>query len=456
VLNVDNDIDRINQLYMNSNNNINDRKTILSRLRHSCIFKIDRKVDFRKPYGEFDIYKKLITNEKTISPYFLLPFGRARIQMDNNIINKSSALRSILSDKINNNNHNNNNNNNNNEDETGMTGLLMERCVGTLSNIIKSDRYFDSEFNLINNEYIDKFNWQPSKSSTSVLHQSIGKFSDLSISTSKCLLKDLRNQSKILLHFLHLCECVKYLHSKYIIHTDLKLSNIFIRVIERNEIKVEKIQLILADFDISALCKSTIANNIDTKDIKNPPATYGYHECIYNRLTSFNQMKKNDCKNYFKTFNEVYAGIDIFELGIIFLIMIYRIKFENPILYWIKYEMEKHNIKLNKNNQYCTPACVLLKHKLKINDVHFAAKLKNTYSQINKTSIDFELKIIEEDFTRSKYFEYERERHVQVINDVENKLIKPELCILLDRMTCEPQHRLTISECIKELTNIIK
>ena len=42
----------------------------------------------------------------------------------------------------------------------------MERCVGTLSDVIESDKYFNENFDKItDNKILQKFDWQPSKPS---------------------------------------------------------------------------------------------------------------------------------------------------------------------------------------------------------------------------------------------------------------------------------------------------
>ena len=162
---IDNNIDRINEVYMHSNNNIIDNESILSRLRHSCIFKIDKIKQVNRSFIEYEIYKILITNEKTISPYFVMPFARAR-----KYFNHMKNLPSVVTSLLNNNNTNNNNHNNNNDntENLSLTGLLMERCVGTLSDVIESDKYFNENFDKItDNKILQKFDWQPSKPSDS-------------------------------------------------------------------------------------------------------------------------------------------------------------------------------------------------------------------------------------------------------------------------------------------------
>ena len=291
----------------------------------------------------------------------------------------------------------------------------------------------------------------------------LGSFRDLSIATCICLLKALRSRFGIIEHFIHLCECVKFLHSKNIIHADLKLVNTFIRVLKRSEDRVLSVQLLLGDFDIAVKC-NIVNNKMNTKGIDNKLATFGYHESIYNKLTSFQDMKKYKCDKYYKKYPDIYAGIDIFELGMIFLMMIYRINFNYPIIYWIKYEMNNckvekkinnnNNSNLNLNYNSCTVAHVLLYHKLEIN-TKYVETLKSSFSIFSRESSDFESKVIEIDFFRSKQCEYERTRHFQVIEDVQNKIIPTSLCNLLENMTCEnPNQRISIQKCIEQLNSI--
>ena len=75
---------------------------------------------------------------------------------------------------------------------------------------------------------------------------------------------------------------MKFLHSKNIIHCDLKLSNVFIRVLKRNSKSVQSVQLLLADFDIATVCANNNQNNKVFNNI----------DFLYNKNKMFNINNK--------------------------------------------------------------------------------------------------------------------------------------------------------------------
>lgn len=412
---------------------------------HTCIYKMDKHAQLDRAYDEYKIYKLLQYGETIPSPYHVTPYLRGEQQQNTSIVSQqrySSALSSL-------------------QKSIPYRGIILERCVGSFEDFIKYDHLFDENM-ILTCDVIDQyvFDWQPtslndssfaisikqqtttksttpsqillsmSKSSSSS-DTNISKpilFRDFSIATCHRVLTDLRNISSLLQHFHHLCKCVEFLHSKHIIHTDLKLQNIFVRTLDTSSTHVNKIQLILADFDIAIRGKfNNQTNEIDT--LSNTIGTYGYHEAVYHDSISFVDACACNTNrfyaNYSKQYQQAYTGIDVFSLGIICLTMIYRVRLETHLVFWIKKHLSYQNTFCEENNKdatyKCSPAHVMLYHPT----------------------------------ITSKATKHEVIRHKQVLSDVASNIIPKQLCDLLHEMTnVNPESRIKLQQCVEYLKSI--
>jgi hypothetical protein len=399
---------------------------------HTCIYKMDKHKEMDRAEDEFKIYKKLQYNEIIPSPYHVTPYLRGEQQYSTTLSRNSQSLQAMA--------------------RSVPRGILLERCVGSLDDMIKNDRWFDNNMNFTCTDF-DKylFDWQPSalndtkfntksdrtskqtisshnpKSSSSTSSSSPSTssdtsqailFRDLSIATCLRVSTDLRNIPSLLQHFHHLCKCVEFLHSKYIIHTDLKPQNIFVRTIDTSSTHVNKIQLILADFDIAIQG----IHNGETHEIESSirtTGTFGYHEAVYNENVTLADAIKFNTLAYTRT---ACTSVDIFSLGIMFLLMIYRIKFTTHLILWIKQDLVTKVCEQEKQDSTfkCSPAHVMLFHR----------SLKGI---TNATPNEIK-------------------RNQQVRSDVASNLIPKQLCDLLHAMTnILPEKRIKLKPCIEQI-----
>ena len=242
--------------------------------------------------------------------------------------------------------------------------------------------------------------------------------------------------SSLLVHCIQLCRCVKFLHSKSVIHTDLKPSNIFVRALEATATTVDRIELVIADFDCSYLYDKPLINDLFSDHI----GTLGFHECLYSRLTTFESAVKKS--KYYEAFmnkyKEGYFGVDVFGLGMVFLMMIYRVHIDVVFAHWIKHEISTCSRQQNENI-FCSPAHVLLYHSQITPNLYFP--------------------VPSADFARLPETNWKRIRHRRVVDDVKAGNIPKALCDLLEKMTNDydaaQQQRISIDDCITTLQNIL-
>jgi hypothetical protein len=201
----------------------------------------------------------------------------------------------------------------------------------------------------------------------------------------------------------------------------LYIQNIFVRTVDTSSTHVNKIQLVLADFDIAIQGKhNNETNEIDTTD--NTIGTFGYHEAVYHDNVSLEDAYKFNTANYTKQYQTAYAGIDVFSIGIICLTMIYRVKLTTHLVWWIKKHLavpKTYCEQYKKDKTFkCTSAHVMLYHP-------------ELTSKATKNEIT---------------------RHRQVLSDVASNIIPKQLCDLLHEMTnVLPEKRIKLYQCIAQL-----
>lgn len=129
-------------------------------------------------------------------------------------------------------------------------GNILERCVGNLAQVCATDNVFDADMKL-KPLYVHQstFGWQPDVSKSA---QGESQLSLLTKSLCKAVceqfIRDLRDPNTILEHFLHLARAVEFVHSRGVVHNDLKSENIFVRATRCSGSNVS-VQLVIADFD---------------------------------------------------------------------------------------------------------------------------------------------------------------------------------------------------------------
>jgi serine/threonine protein kinase len=306
-------------------------------------------------------------------------------------------------------------------------GLLLERCVTSLSVIIKLNRLFDENLNIIQlNNGNNNIEIIENKLSKHLDHA----FYRLALNTTKQLLRELRDYKfHLIRHFIHLCECIKFLHSRNVIHHDIKPHNILVRVLECHKNNTNndnasnlQTQLVLTDFDCAVYYQH------QKKRTKFTPCTVTYAPWDYyaNMVDAEQQVI---CEDQYPS-----PAFDVFSLGIVFLEMLYgvpitgcmaKLVFSAYMKRIISNSNASSSLSYLATTMPCSPAHVLLYHNI---------ESKDFYNSIGSDFI---------------------EGHKHVCQLVSQQQIDKRLCDLLCLMTHERQNnRPDIDTCIKTLRNI--
>jgi serine/threonine protein kinase len=349
------------------------------------------------------------------------------------------------------------------------TGILVERTVGSLNEVFKTDYIFADDMTINpkrNNPLLRSvFEWQVTHhpDDTSSDRDKRRLFSDLCMCTCQRLIADIRVLTSLYHHFHHLAHCVRYMHEKGVLHCDIKPNNIFVRAIESTSDAVTRVQLVLADFDLARNCHRDVSRHDGTFEKDAPFGTTGYHPNIYCPTIPYTTVAYSyllsdhrptarparDALRQYKFFN-LYATpfLDIYFLGLVFLSMFHRSKLTEPWYIHIKREMVTCTVyPLNPpyrlDHHHCSPAHVLLCHRLTgVNATLKSPGRHDLYS------------VLKNDVHGSKLEQYN-----SVVELRDRKQIDDEMYALLEAMTSPANNRRVrppnIHHCIEVIQRCI-
>lgn len=131
-----------------------------------------------------------------------------------------------------------------------VMGILMERCVASLADVMWADDLIDSN-SLATNVARSLFGFEWQTTTAACDDDTRPLFSSLCEATCGRLLCDMRDPCLLVHHFIHLCHALRYMHTYGVVHCDLKPENIFVRAIRSTPTAVSAVQLVFGDFDCS-------------------------------------------------------------------------------------------------------------------------------------------------------------------------------------------------------------
>lgn len=348
-------------------------------------------------------------------------------------------------------------------DSERVMGILMERCVASLADVMWADDLIDSDLAVsIAARSLFGFEWQTTSAPCdSGTRPSFGKLCE---ATCTRLLGDLRDPALLLHHCVHLCYAVRYMHMYGVVHCDLKPENIFVRVLQSTPIAVSSVQLVLGDFDCShvfdvAVDRSNLPVSVNWTGKENTIAygTVGYAPNLYSPLLPFRDalsvasngaLPLNYSPQRSTTDKRIYQppspAFDVFGLGMVFLSMLLRCSFRATAILWIKSEI----LRCDKDPKTCTPAHVILFHKICTNTLLRQRGPEQTYDLLHMATC------AKKRDRHSVVFKRAQERLKQ---QVELGSVPVALTELLLRMTAPtPEGRPTVVECITVLERLIR
>jgi serine/threonine protein kinase len=209
-------------------------------------------------------------------------------------------------------------------------GVVLERHVASLAEVMDSSDVFNSVTLPLNKSQLACFNTQPTalRVTTGSTTRRAGpvSFGVLHAAAAERLVFDLQSPRHLLFHLNHLVMCVEYIHSLGIVHCDLKPENIFVRVIAATAARVNQVVLVIGGFDRSRVFEVSGDRVNWTKST--PPHL------------------ESPCE----------PEMDVFSLGLVFLCLLYQQQLYPSMVGWIKRQM----IKCERKGQVCSPAHALL------------------------------------------------------------------------------------------------
>jgi hypothetical protein len=348
-------------------------------------------------------------------------------------------------------------------DSERVMGILMERCVASLADVMWADDLIDSNLTVSTAaRSLFGFEWQTTSAPCdSETRPSFGKLCE---ATCTRLLGDLRDSASLLHHCVHLCYAVRYMHMYGVVHCDLKPENVFVRVLQSTPIAVSSVQLVLGDFDCShvfdvAVDRSGLPVSVNWTGKQNTIAhgTFGYAPNVYSPLLPFSDalsiasngtLPLNYSPQRSTTDKQIYQppspAFDVFGLGMVFLSMLLRCSFRATAILWIKSEI----LRCDKDPKTCTAAHVILFHKICTNTLLRQRSPEQTYDLLHMATC------AKKRDRHSVLFKRAQERLKQ---QVELGSVPVVLTELLVRMTAPaPEGRPTVVECITVLERLIR
>ena len=325
-----------------------------------------------------------------------------------------------------------------------VMGILMERCVASLADVLRADSFVDSD-NCVTRaaRFLVGFEWQTTTSSSD--DQSRPSFASLCEATCVRLLADLRDPQLLIPHFIHLCHAVRYMHAYGVVHGDLKPENVFVRVVQSTPTAVAAVLLVIGDFDCShvfdvqfdhAHCPTSV--NWTGKQYSSKTGTVNYIPAIYSPHVSYadalscasNNMLPNKHQDNEAVYPALSTSFDVFGLGMVFLTMLLRCPIRSQVMLWIKREI------ISCPTSRCTPAHTIFFHN-HLEMSHTTTGTAPTAPKESKDTVAF------------------RRAQERVKKEAEVGYIATPLIALLHRMTDEKaDRRPKLHECIESLQGL--
>jgi serine/threonine protein kinase len=341
-------------------------------------------------------------------------------------------------------------------------GLLMERCVCTLGDVLSVDNLFSADMSLVPGrtraDIRSAFTWQIGRRMNGPDAVSDRPpYTNLSLCTAQRLLAHLRHPRHRIAHMLHLARAVKFMHDNGVVHMDLKPHNVMVRAVHATNTTVDTVQLVLGDFDFAAVYlrgqDGTVSWTEVNSDTQTRLGTRGYSPYLYHPLSSVRDVCLHLCESsssilstgareridaaYKNAHRHCHTADDIFGLGMLFLCMLHIADVTTSRALWIKCEM-------HACSPTCCPAHVMLYHE-----------------QVKQTTHGDVARYFDKQEQRRRRYEFAHARsdhvqkHLQLVNEVKDGSVDKRVCDLLLEMTSlSREQRPSIDACIRILNAV--